>query len=93
MALRAEPALNQVIWLSLKVWFTWELVGGSIGLLANDRQGLARLEVCQALDADPVEGADLQCTHIALSRSAASFVLLRDTATPCTLACFEHASA
>ena len=22
MALRAEPALNQVIWLSLKVWFT-----------------------------------------------------------------------
>ena len=60
MALRAEPALNQLIWLSLKVWFTGNSYVSPIRLLADHCERLARLEVCQALDADSVEWANLR---------------------------------
>ena len=38
----------------------WELVRPPIRLLANHCERLARLEVCQALDADSVKGANLR---------------------------------
>ena len=40
MALRAEPALNQLIWLSLKVWFTGNSYVSPSGFLPTTVRGL-----------------------------------------------------
>ena len=60
MALSAEPALNHLIWLSLKVWFTGNSYVEPSGFLPTTVRALPGWEVCQALDADLVKGSDLQ---------------------------------